>query len=233
MSELIDTISLTTSVENEVESKNKKFQTLFETLDVGTLREFNAAESNVIPLILQRTPAQYMHSSSIFVVPTEHQHYTDLIYMLNNWFSDLHQGDCIHVDCTSKFDLQDFDSKSWYVIDLRSKKDESFKNSIQFINHDKVSAHTINRMAFMIYEKVKSVVVFADSIDDVPEVLKTLSILCLVQPSSYQLTASLINVGNDTPKNVATSINKKNSKQLLGCHKFEPMPVFVCWPPAY
>jgi hypothetical protein len=210
------------------------FQTLFDNIEVGSMRNFNGAESNVMPLILQRSPQQYLRSCSLFLVPSNHSHYNDLIQLINNWYSDINKGDTIKVDFTSKFDIQEFDTKKWYFLDLRSNPDSSFSNSIQYINHDKVSKHAFNRMSFMIYEKVKSVVVFADGIDEVPEVFKSLCILCLASPSIYQLTASLINVGNETPKNVAVTTlnNGKNNTQLYGCHKFEPMPVFVSWPPA-
>ena len=197
---------------------------LFREHEVLNTRNWNTYESDVYPLILNRSPTTYQHQASMFIVDKEHADYSTLLSILSNWYLDVQKGSRISIDCTAKLDLDDLVPKHWYVMDLRNQPDTTLKNTIVLKNFDKLSAHAQSRIAFEIYEKVKGVVVFADDLEQVPSTLSTLSVWGLTQGFSKELTNFLRFGCTETPKNYAVF---KTKNTLAGYTRFENMPTFV------
>jgi len=191
--------------------------------EVIQIRGWNSIESNVIPLIFKREPQSYMRQSTMFIVSKNHSEYNTLKKSIENWYIDCPKGHTIDIDCTSKFDDTDFQSKCWYVIDLRKDKD-TFKNLINLTNFEKLPNFAQCRLSFNIYEKVKGLVIFADSIDDIPDTLKTQAVIGLTSGNTLSLFNLLRDGCSDSPNR---NIPIKRDSTLAGFHRFEAAPTFV------
>ena len=191
--------------------------------EVIQIRGWNSIESDVIPLIFKRDPQSYMRQTTMFIVQKQHQDYDALKKCLENWYIDCPKGHTIDIDCTAKFDDTEFQSKCWYVIDLRKDKD-TFKNSINLTNLDKLPTFAQCRLSFHIYEKVKGIVIFADEVDDIPETLKTQAVIGLTSGNTPNLFNLLRDGCTDSPNR---NIPIKRDNTLGGYHRFEAAPTFV------
>ena len=200
-------------------------EVLFKDHEVLQTREWDSYESDVYPLILNRSPATYIHQASTFIVKKTHEQYSQLCGIIDLWYLDaVGKGTNVSINCTSKLDMDDLVPKKWYIIDFREQPDTSFTNCITLKNFDKLSAHAQARLAFEIYEKVKGLVIFADHIKQVPLTLMSLSVWGLTEGYSKELTNFLRNGCTETPKNYAVL---KTTNELSGYTRFENMPTFV------
>ena len=144
--------------------------------------------------------------------------------MMEHWFTDCPKGKEYSIDCTKQFSINELSTRAWYVIDLRSKPDK-WTNQIHLQHLEKCSEDAKARMCFTIYEKVKSLIIYADKIQDIPKTLSTLSVLGLTQEKGNDCATFLTTIVSKTPHNMIPY--NIDHKQLCGVHRFEDQPVFV------
>lgn len=191
--------------------------------EIAQIRGWNSIESDVVPLIFKRDPSTYMRQTTMFILPKQHPEYINLKKSLENWYIDTTKGHTIDIDCTAKLDDTDLQSKCWYVIDLRKDKD-TFKNSLNLHNIEKLPDFVKCRLAFHIYEKTKGIVIFADAIEDIPYTLRTAAVIGLTHGKTKELFDLLRDGCTEVPNR---SIPIKRDDSLGGYHRFEAAPTFV------
>lgn len=203
---------------------------LFKDQEYGLLRSWNNVENELYPLILKRQPSSFLHFTASLIVNKNNTNYSNLLTLINNYFSEIPKGTNIEFDATSKYDFDEFVAKQWFVIDLRKDPDISIKNRINLINWNKLTPEVQARVAFEIIQKIKGCVIFADTIFDIPHTCRTMSVLALTEESTFGLTQLCREGCNETPKNQAILVPKDNTK-LNGYHRFDSKPTFCYWPP--
>ena len=189
-------------------------------------------EMSMYPLVWKRAPQSYKHVCSTFVVSTDHPVYETCKQHIVAWHKD-----CVYpsypavVDCSGKVDYDDIQSKGWYVIDLRSKPDLTIRNTCTLKNMKKTDASVVNAIAFACYERAQSLVVFADSVEDVPRSLMTLSVVGLTTDEN-QMCNDFIYTGcckQVSPTNsMLLTTTTSPTTRLLGYNRFEEQPI-VCY----
>jgi hypothetical protein len=197
--------------------------------EVLPVRKYDSYNSDVCPLILNRQPGNFTRQVSCFVVPADHALYGDLRELIENWYVDVPAGSSMSINVTSKIDYDETVPKCWYVIDFRKTPDaKKWKNKIELKNWDKLTAFAQARIIFELYEKVKGLVVFADTPDDIPETMWSNCVLGLTNQSTEVLTQIIQKGVFLTPTNAYTL--KSSTDYLGGFHRFESMPTYVQWP---
>ena len=193
--------------------------------EITSLRYWNETDLELYPLLLSREPQSYSHQCSIFLVKKDHPDYDRLCKTISNWYSEIPRGTEVKIDGFEKYSLDEFTPKSWAIWDFRKDKG-NFSNKIQFTHWNELSPHTKNRIAFEIYERVKGLVVFADSIHDVPNVLRSLCIFGCSEQNTDELYHFLMETCFTVPKN---EIPYRTDNRLLGFTKMEKEPTFIAF----
>ena len=157
--------------------------------------------------------------------------YSQLRELIHNWYLDVNAGKSFSLDMTSKLDYDDTVPKCWYIIDLRAKPDQSFKNVITLKHWNSLPAFAQSRIIFELYEKVKGLVVFADKAEDIPSTIWTNAVWGLTyveEGCSGNLNHFISNGVFLTPQSACPLVEVK-ANQLHGFHRFESMPTYVTW----
>ena len=213
-------------IEEEIELKQQQ-----DSKHVDMLVRWNEYDIDLYPMIWKRNPSTYLHSACTFVIDTKHPHYQGLKQLITNWMIDVPMGSKGLIDMTSKLNWDDdLVKKNWYVVDLRANPDQGWKNGVVLKNWNKLSHHAKNRLLFELYEKVKAVVVFADTVEDVPETITTLSVAGLTMHKDNKLFDFLIKGIFETPRYSVPLNEDLNDTKLYGYHRFEEAPRFTYWP---
>jgi len=190
--------------------------------------QFDNISSTVYPFILRRSPDSYAHVTSVFVVGKDHTKYESVKNLMKHWLGDVPKGRKTDIDLTGDIDMKAMMSKSWYVIDLR-KKPDVWENEIKLINIAKASDHAVARICFELYEACKAIVIFADSVYDIPCTLMTAAAFGLTQERNNECT-DFIYAGcakTVTPTTALAFCATTAQKDILyGYNRFEEMPMF-------
>ena len=186
--------------------------------NASIVRAWDAVENDVSDCILTRNPETFLHSCSSFVIPKNHAKYQAFKDYLMNWYADVRKGNSTTINVQGKFDDSDLDPKAWYIIDLRKDKDTTFTNGVMLEKWAQVDTSVRNKTLFDIYDRVKGIVIFADTIEDIPATLWTVSVWsmssngCLIAPEDRRPDTSLLHGclyrGVNTVPLVKTPINK-------------------------
>lgn len=195
------------------------------------LREFSEVENDVTPLILYRDPKIYLHSVCFFLVPRAHPHYTSLRKLIELWLDKIPYGQSsVTIDATSRYVFEDdLEKRRWYTVDMREDPD-TWSNGIVLKNFETVPEFVRHQFAHDMLKSVKSLVIFADSIQQIPKVWRSLSVWALTaKQTPFHLREICMSGTAHTPMDIET-FRRHQDDQLLGFSKFNEMPAFVYWP---
>lgn len=153
--------------------------------------KFDALNYNLEPFILYRPLNLYNRWLAIILINKNDPNYNQF----QTFISDLTLT--LDIGTQTSFSMLEDSSKfgsiskhKWYSIDLRSEQDTTIKNLIHFDTkkHQSISKWMNNLYFDKLYNKTKGLVVYADCLDDVPEVLISRSTFGLCTLSGKKLS---------------------------------------------
>lgn len=202
--------------------------------NVLELREFSEVVNDVTPLILYRDPKIYLHSVCFFIVPKTHKHYQSLRKMIELWLDKIPAGQStITIDATSRYVFEDdLEKRKWYTVDLRADPD-TWTNGVKLKNFENLPEFVSHQFAHDMLKSVKSLVVFADSIKQIPKVWRSLSVWALTDKQKpFDIRETCMAGTAHTPMDIEAHAGflHQHDDELIGFSKFNEMPAFVYWP---
>jgi hypothetical protein len=143
--------------------------------DSQKIAKFNDIDLNVFPYILRRDPTGIVDYVAVYKCTTDHPQYKRLKELLKQQFKQTKIGKGTQIDFHSAVDFKKYKHTMYYVLDLRSKPDLEL-DPIILINQHSVSPWVFNAFTQELLRLVKGLIVFTDSVSDVPPYLLSKSI---------------------------------------------------------
>ncbi len=177
---------------------------------------FDALHYNVEPFILYRPLNLYQRWLAIILVKKNDPNYNHLQTFISHLTSTLDIGSSTSftmLEDSSKFGS--ISKHKWYSIDLRDEQDSSIKNLIQYDTkkHQLITKWMKNLYFDKLYNKTKGLVIYADSLEDVPEVLISRSTFGLCTLSGKELAQFIFNC---TCKLLCENIPTNKENKIIG-----------------
>jgi hypothetical protein len=183
---------------------------------------FDSYNQNVEPFVLYRPLNLYKRWLAIIIIDKNNPKYSQLQLFIDDLTNQLDKGS------SASFNIYDSDYNTnnsiskhkWYSIDLRTNKDTNLSNLIQTDIKNTDPSWIRNVYFDKCYNKTKGLIIYADSIKDVPSVLIARSSFGLCTLSGNDLANFLF----QSVRKVITEnnpINKDNSiVGYINCHKW-------------
>lgn len=198
------------------------------------LRTWSSLDNEVYPLLMSKEPHQFVKHCSTFVIPSSHEYYSNLLTLLQAWYVDHPAGNVETWDTTSRFDFIDsVNPNAWYIVDLRTEPDTNIKNRIELQNYHKLTDFMKGRCLMELYERCFGLVIFADSIADIPKTTQSVAVLSLTASTNPLEINTLCEFGTGRVPNdfvPIRSFNHSQDKLLVGYHRFCAYPTYCYFP---
>jgi hypothetical protein len=145
---------------------------------------------NIEPFLLRRTANDFTSFCGLFVIKKNNPEYKRITNFINYFCENENHalGSSYNLIDRVHSEMQNIDlkTKSYYIIDLRAEPDLSL-NPIVFKNKEKVLPFVLNQICVNILNKVRGVIVFADSYQDIPVTLYSRSQFGLTEEKDVDL----------------------------------------------
>lgn len=156
----------------------------------GKVIPFNAYCFNVEPFILFRPLSSFTRWLIIVCVPVSHPDYNKVQQAIREYTSSIDIGSSCKVNLqdSSIADTKVISKHKWYTLDYRTELDSKLTNRIQLSMPDGVPDWYNSLYVDKIYNKTKGLVIYADTLSQIPTNLLSRSIagLCTLSGDSLR-----------------------------------------------
>ncbi len=175
---------------------------------------FDNLHLNVEPFVLFRQLNSFSRWLMIVCVKKTDKNYNNLQSFIKDLTTNLDSGNTINIDTTKEILKNNEISKyKWYTIDMRNDQDTTLTNNINIKFGDGVDTWYKSLYFDKIFNKCKGLVIYADSIDDIPCTMLSRSNIGLCTFTDLELTNFLYKC---TAKYLENIIPVNNGNEIVG-----------------
>ena len=175
---------------------------------------FDSLHLNIEPFVLFRQLNSFSRWLMIICVKKTHKNYDILQSFINDLTTNLEKGNTVNIDTTKEILKNNEISKyKWYTIDIRSDNDTTISNKIN-IKFGEGSDLWYKSLYFdKIYNKCKGLIIYADSIDDIPSTMLCRTNMGLCTFTDIELSNFIYKC---TAKYIENVLPQNNNDEIVG-----------------
>ena len=175
---------------------------------------FDNLHLNVEPFVLFRQLNLFSRWLMIICVKKTDKNYGMLQSFVKDLTSNLESGNNVNIDTTKEILKNNEISKyKWYTIDIRSEQDTTISNKINIKFGEGVDTWYKSLYFDKIYNKCKGLIIYADSLNDIPVTILSRSNIGLCTFTDIELTNFLYKC---TAKYIENVIPENNGGEIVG-----------------
>lgn len=186
-----------------------------------SLVPFDNLHLNVEPIVLFRPLNTFARWLTIICVKKDNPSYNILQSFIKDLTSNLDCGNIVNIDTTTTICKNNEISKyKWYSIDLRSDKDNTLNNKININFVDDIDSWYKTLYFDKIYNKCKGLVIYADSLEDIPSTMLARCNIGLCEYTEYNLANFIYKCTGKYLQNVMPVNASKEIVGFVNAHKW-------------
>jgi len=182
---------------------------------------FDNLHLNVEPFVLFRQLNSFSRWLMIICVKKTDKNYNNLQSFIKDLTFNLESGNTVNIDTTKEILKNNEISKyKWYTIDIRNDEDTTISNKIN-IKFGEGSDTWYKSLYFdKIYNKCKGLIIYADSVDDIPCTMLSRSNMGLCTFTDMELANFIYKCSAKYIENVNPENNKGEIVGYVNAHKW-------------
>ncbi len=182
---------------------------------------FDNLHLNVEPIVLFRPLNTFTRWLIILCVKKDNPNYDTLQSFIKDLTSNLECGNKVSIDTSTTICKNNEISKyKWYSIDLRNDKDQTLNNKIDINFIDGVDLWYKTLYFDKIYNKCKGLVIYADSLEDIPSTMLARCNIGLCEYTDYILANFIFKCTGKYIENVMPMNANKDIVGFVNAHKW-------------
>jgi len=182
---------------------------------------FDSLHLNVEPIVLFRPLNTFTRWLTIICVKKDNPNYNVLQSFIKDLTNNLDCGNKVNIDTTTTICKNNEISKyKWYSIDLRNDKDHSINNKIDINFVDGIDSWYKTLYFDKIYNKCKGLVIYADSLEDIPSTMLARCNIGLCEYTGYNLANFIFKCTGKYPENAIPVNVNKDIVGFVNAHKW-------------
>jgi hypothetical protein len=182
---------------------------------------FNSYYFNLEPFVLFRQLNTFSRWLMIVCVKKSDKNYNTIQTFIKDLTTGLECGKNVTIDTTKEILKNNEISKhKWYSIDLRNEPDSNINNKININFPEGVDAWYKTLYFDKIYNKSKGLIIYADSLDDIPQTMHARSNIGLCTHTEIELINFIFRCTAKYLDNIIPINNKNEIVGFINAHKW-------------